>query len=179
MRLRGQAGTDALMPGVWPADSWFVLLDGAPRQIALALAERGLERHYRIGPALRPYTDTTYVHDLRAFAGNGLRPLSPVHLRANLSGGDLSLSWVRRTRIDGDSWAGYEVPLGEESELYLVRVGQGGSILREAIATGPAWSYTSDLQAADGLVPGAWTVRVAQISAAFGPGPFASQDLMT
>ncbi len=32
-RLRGQAGTDAIMPDVWPAGSLVVLLDGGPRQV--------------------------------------------------------------------------------------------------------------------------------------------------
>ncbi|MBT6926174.1 MAG: hypothetical protein HN984_08120, partial [Marinovum sp.] len=32
-RLRGQLGSDALMPKVWPVGSYFVLLNGNPEQI--------------------------------------------------------------------------------------------------------------------------------------------------
>ena len=52
--LRGQAGTDGIVPEVWPVGSDFVLLDGAVAQLELASAARGLERHYRVGPAGAP-----------------------------------------------------------------------------------------------------------------------------
>jgi hypothetical protein len=50
-------------------------------------------------------------------SGSGLRPFSPVHLKAvrDQATGDVRLSWIRRTRLGGDSWAA-EVPLGEEVE---------------------------------------------------------------
>ncbi len=176
-RLRGQLGSDALMPDIWPAGSWVVLLDGAPVQIGLTSAQRRIARHYRIGPARRGYDDPSYTHLSEAFDGNGLRPLSPVHLR--LSGGfgaDMSLSWVRRTRIDGDSWDGPEVPLGEESELYQVRVMQGAMVLREDMVGVPGWIYSAAAQVADGLILPA-RIEVAQVSARYGAGLFAGIDL--
>ncbi len=172
LRLRGQAGSDGLMPAAWPVGSSFVLLDGAVRQIELALASRGLSRHYRIGPAARPYDDPVYVHQQHAFDGIGLRPYAPVHLRAVRDGaGDLAVSWIRRTRIDGDSWQSAEVPLGEESERYLLRVTNGAGIAREVTLSAPNWTYTAVDQAADGVVA-PFTVEVAQVSASFGPGLF-------
>ncbi len=172
-RLRGQAGSDALMPSAWPAGSFFVLLDGRPEQIDLALSARGLARHYRIGPAGRAPDDPSYVHRVEAFAGNGLRPYAPVHLRASRDGaGDLALSWIRRTRIDGDSWQSVEVPLGEESESYLVRViAAGGALVREESVSAPQWSYSAAAQAADAIsLP--FSIDIAQISLGYGPGPF-------
>ncbi len=171
LRLRGQAGTDGVVPEVWPAGSSFVLLDGAPRQIDLALSNRGLARHYRIGPAQRGYDDPSFVHLVEAFDGIGLRPYAPVHLRWVRTGGDDVLTWVRRTRIDGDSWQSAEVPLAEESEAYAVRVRQGGSILREVSTVAPSWTYTAAARAGDG-VAGSYEIEVAQVSAQFGPGPF-------
>jgi len=172
-RLRGQLGTDALMPEVWPAGSWVVRLDGVPQQIALAAALRRQQRHFRIGPARRGYDDPSYVHAVRAFDGNGLRPFSPVHLRAEDQGGSLALSWIRRTRIDGDDWELAEVPLGEEQELYEVRVMQGETVLRSAQVATPQWSYDP---AQDGL-SGSFEIAVAQVSARYGPGPFARLSL--
>ena len=81
------------------------------------------------------------------------------------------MSWIRRTRIDGDSWASEEVPLGEASERYRVRVVQGGTILREVNLSQPSWTYSAAAQASDGVVPG-FTVDVAQVSETFGPGPY-------
>ncbi|PTV97133.1 putative tail protein [Rhodobacter aestuarii] len=168
-RLRGQLGTDALMPEVWPEGSVVVLLDGAPEQISLAPSARGLARHYRIGSAARPYDDPSYTHRVEAFTGAGLRPLSPCHLRADAAAAGWGFTWVRRTRVDGDSWAGYEVPLGEAQELYLLRVVHDGAIKREVTLGEAAWTYPSALQVADG-VAGAFAVSVAQISDSYGPG---------
>ena len=176
-RLRGQLGSDGLMPDVWPTGSWFVLLDGAPVQTGLTSAQRRSARHYRIGPARRGYDDPSYTHLVEAFDGNGLRPYAPAHLRASGDvGADIAVSWVRRTRIDGDSWDAPEVPLGEESESYLLRVMQGGSVLREEIRATPDWTYTGAAQAGDGLVLPA-RIEVAQVSARYGAGLFAGIDL--
>ena len=176
-RLRGQAGSDALPSTDWPAGSIFVLLDGAVEQVALDEAARGLARHWRIGPAGRPPDDPSYLHLVAAFDGIGLRPLAPVHLRARREGtGDLAVSWIRRTRIDGDSWQSVEVPLGEESESYLVRVMQAGAVVREETASTPAWRYAAADQAADGVVA-PYRIEVAQISARFGPGLFRKVEI--
>ncbi|MBD3786443.1 MAG: glycoside hydrolase/phage tail family protein, partial [Sphingomonadales bacterium] len=171
LRLRGQLGTDALMPEVWPEGSTVVLFDGAPTQIDLPASARGLARHYRIGSALRGYDDPSYVHEVAAFSGNGLRPLSPCHLRASVSAAGWDFGWVRRTRIDGDSWDGYDVPLGEGQELYLVRVLEGGAIRREVVTTSPAFSYPAAQKLADGIT-GDFSLSVAQISQEYGAGLF-------
>ncbi|WP_425101190.1 baseplate multidomain protein megatron [Tropicibacter sp. S64] len=176
-RLRGQLGSDALMPQTWPAGSLVVMMDGLPTQIALAAAQRRMQRHFRIGPARRPYDDPSYVHEIHAFEGNGLRPYSPVHLTASGSATGQTLRWIRRTRIEGDSWDLADVPLGEDLEAYVVRVEQGGTVLREAQVAVPEWTYTSAMQSADGA-SGLATLSVAQVSARFGPGPFASTVVM-
>ncbi|MBV0912953.1 baseplate multidomain protein megatron [Anianabacter salinae] len=171
LRLRGQAGTDGVMPDVWSAGSRFVLLDGAVRQIGLAAADRGIARRYRIGPARLGYDHPAYSELSAAFDGVGLRPYTPAHLRAvQRADGGVDITWLRRTRIDGDSWASYEVPLGEDREAYALRIEQGGVTLREAVLDAPRWTYTSADISADG-VAGALTLSVAQISDRFGPGP--------
>lgn len=169
LRLRGQLGTDALMPAVWPVGSVVVVLDDAPEQILLPTSSRNLARHYRIGSAARAYDDPSYVHRVEAFAGAGLRPLSPCHLRAVAQSGGWQVQWVRRTRVDGDSWEGYEVPLGEGMELYRLRVIEGGAVRREVVLSAPEWIYPSGQMVADG-VTGAFEIHVAQISEAYGAG---------
>ncbi len=176
-RLRGQLGSDALMPDVWPAGSLFVLMNGAPRQISLSSAQRRIARHYRIGPARRGYDDPSYTHLFEAFDGNGLRPYAPCHLRVKRDGaGGLSLSWIRRTRIEGDSWDLSEVPLGEEAESYLVRVRVGNEVLREVTVKTPEWTYDMDAQIADGLTLPA-RIEIAQLSSRYGPGLFSAVEL--
>ena len=146
-----QAGSDAVMPDLWPVGSRAVLLDGVPRQIPLAEDARGLARHYRIGPAARRIDDASYSHMQLAFDGVGLRPYRPCHLRAVWAEDRLDLTWVRRTREGGDSWASYEVPLGEARELYLIRVRDAtGAVRRGVTQSMPEWSYSAGQRAADG-----------------------------
>ncbi|MEL6919877.1 MAG: glycoside hydrolase/phage tail family protein [Pseudomonadota bacterium] len=174
-RLRGQLGSDALMPEEWPVGTWFVPINGAPQQIALARNLRRVSQTYRIGPARRGYEDPSYIETTQAFDGNGLRPYRPVHLKLTASGGDVESSWIRRTRLDGDSWDSVDVPLAEETESYTVRVERDGEFLRETVVSEPRWRYSAADQAADG-VGSAFSVHVAQNSARYGPGPAATVD---
>ena len=152
-----------------------MLLDGTPSQIKLSGFQRQLSRHYRIGPARRSYDDPSYVHKIAAFDGNGLRPYSPCHLSVqHIENGDISVSWIRRTRIDGDSWALPDVPVGEAAERYLVRVVSGEKVVREEEVMNSQWIYTHAMQGSDEMAGQGFEVRIAQISDRFGPGPFAS-----
>lgn len=167
--LRGQFGTDAIMSDHLEAGAYVVLLDGVPQQLNLAAAHRGVARHYRIGPASKPYDTACYRHLTQAFSGNGLRPLSPVHLKAQRGEDGLRLSWIRRGRIEADSWDLPDIPLGETREAYLVRVLSGGILRRSVEVTSPAWLYTAEMQAAD-QVAGLVEIDVAQVSDRFGAG---------
>lgn len=174
--LRGQAGSDGLAPAEWPVGTRFVLLDGTQQQIELDLSMRDLARHYRIGPAQRPVDDPSFQYYVEAFAGIGLKPYAPAHLRTGWSGGDININWIRRTRIDGDNWSLFEVPLGEESESYLVRVEDSGSVIREVIVSTPNWTYSASLRATDAIGP-SFHISVAQISSRFGPGYFSRIEI--
>ena len=167
--LRGQAGTDGIMPAIWYAGADFVLLDGAQVQLDVPASWRGLSRHYRIGPARLAYDSPRYVHAVETFEGVGLRPYAPAHLRAS-GNGDLAVSWIRRTRIDGDSWAGLDVPLGEDSEAYRLRVVKAGVLLREETLSASSWNYAAAVQLSDGAVA-PFDIQVAQISTTYGAGP--------
>jgi hypothetical protein len=171
-RLRGQLGTDAVAGDAWPIGSRVVLLNSAVPQIALAESARGLARHYRIGANARGYDDPNVLHRVQAFDGVGLRPYAPSHLRLNRrADGDVLVTWVRRTRVNGDGWQGVEVPLGEAREEYLVRVTSQGQVLRETLVDQRSWVYPAAAQAAD-LLEGEVQLSVAQVSDSFGPGPF-------
>ncbi len=172
-RLRGQLGTEEAGDLGWEKGSFIVMLDGIPNQINLADTMRRRAQHYRIGPAGRPMDDPSFQHDVIAFEGVGLRPYSPAHLRSlRQPGGAVDVSWIRRTRIDGDRWDTPEVPLGEESESYVLRIIKNDNVLREHVLTEPHWRYEHTAQAADGAGM-SFGIHVAQVSAKFGPGVFA------
>ncbi|WP_224814367.1 glycoside hydrolase TIM-barrel-like domain-containing protein [Hasllibacter sp. MH4015] len=176
MRLRGQQGTDAVMPDVWPEGTLFVLLDAAVGQVDLPSSARGLVRHWRVGPSRRSVDDASYVENVLAFQGIGLRPYSPVHLRAPRDGAARDVSWIRRSRVDADNWDGVDVPLGEASEQYVLRISDTGAIRREEILTSPAFTYTDAMRASDGTQTD-YAIEVAQVSERFGAGPFARIEI--
>ncbi len=93
-----------------------------------------------------------------------------MHLKAWRAASGVTISWIRRTRIDGDTWVG-EVPLGEDSEQYEVDVLSGGDVVRTLAATNPGALYAAADELDDfGSAQASLTVRVAQISATVGRG---------
>ncbi|WP_295044390.1 glycoside hydrolase TIM-barrel-like domain-containing protein [uncultured Paracoccus sp.] len=171
-RLRGQAGTDGIMPEVWPKGSVVVLLDGAPQQVTLPPSARGQERFWRIGPARRAFDDPSYRAHVTEARGIGLRPYAPCHLRAS----GRTLTWIRRSRVEGDGWDGADIPLGEVRERYRICLLRDGIVLHQADVgvqeyTVPEQVWTTTLQG------GAFVVAVAQLSDQFGPGPFVRRIL--
>jgi len=175
-RLRGQAGSNGVMPQEWPAGSIFVLLNAVPEQIALASSARGVTQHYRYGPGTRPLSDPSYQYRTEAFAGIGLRPYSVAHLGATANGTATDVTWIRRARIGGDNWDAEEVPLAEAFERYRVRVFKDGVEVRQATVTAPNWTYTAGMQFVDGA--GETQITVTQLSEVFGEGPAARLDLV-
>jgi hypothetical protein len=177
LRLRGQQGTDGVMPQVWAPGALVVMIDPSLEQVALPLDALGLERSYRIGPASRPLSDASQRDVLARFQGVGLRPYRPAHLRAEVAAsGDVHLCWVRRTRRGGDGWGAAEAPLSEAFERYVVRVRKSGAVLREVDCATPEYVYTLQSQMQDG-VEGGFAIEVAQMSDVVGPGPFARVDI--
>ena len=170
MRLRGQRGTDGVIPGSWPVGSTVILVDEALRQIPIAPSQPGVEREYRTGPASKPVDHPAFQTLSHVATGVGLRPYRPVHLFARrLVNSDIRISWVRQTRIDGDFWDALDVPLGEALESYKLQVVVSGAVRREEIVGASEWTYTAADQSADGI-SGVFSIEVAQISDRFGPG---------
>jgi hypothetical protein len=169
--LRGQAGTEHAMRSPLPADARFVLLDGALTRLDLAEDELGLAVDWRCGPARRDLGSPTYAQLAHAFRGEGLKPLSPVHVRTTRSGGDLRLTWIRRTRTGGDSWDTVEVPLGETEERYEIDILDGATVKRTLTAAAPTATYTAAQQTSDfGTPQPSVSLRLYQLSATRGRG---------
>lgn len=178
--LRGMNGTERAMRNPVAAGARFVLVNSAVTQMNLRPDEVGLALNYKYGPTSESLDEPSYGNASHAFLGLGLRPLSPVHLqgRRNPANGDWTFQWTRRTRIGGDSWAGLEVPLAEERELYRLEIldAPGGDVLRGIDTTEPAFLYMASMQTADfGAAQWNVSIRVAQVSPVYGPGIAAEQ----
>ncbi|MTD96259.1 hypothetical protein GIW81_18115 [Hyphomicrobium sp. xq] len=169
--LRGQGGSEFAMRPAVAAGARFVLVSTALARLDLTAAEIRLPYNWRFGPAARDIGDASYATATHTFQGLGLKPLSPVHVRAARSGGDVALSWMRRTRVGGDSWETPEVPLGEDVESYEVDVLDGADVVRTLASSASAVVYTAVQQAEDfGGAQESYTVRVYQLSSSYGRG---------
>jgi hypothetical protein len=63
-----------------------------------------------------------------------------------------------------------DVPIGETTEGYVLRIRQGGVTKREVTLTSSTWIYSAAHMAAD-LSAGTYQVAVAQVSDRYGSGP--------
>jgi len=118
----------------------------------------------RVVAADRSHGDPTAVARTATPQATALRPLAPVHLRARRSAAGVALSWVRRTRRDGDSWATADVPLGEDSEVYAVDILSGATVVRSLAAAQPSTLYAAADELADfGTPQASLAVRVVQL----------------
>lgn len=173
--LRGQRGTEWAIRSPAPAGSRIVVLDSELPELPVLLASLGQARQLRIGPASRPLLDATFAAGTVTPVGIGLRPFAPVHLRARFEGPDIRLRWTRRDRaLEADSWIGFDAPMSEAAEAWLVEILDGATVLRALSSATASALYTAAQQAADWgapLSPGdALTFRVAQLSTLVGAG---------
>ncbi len=171
--LRGQFGTEGAMRDAVAAGARFVLLDAALTPVDMTSADVGLAFNWKYGPAPYDIGNAAYASLLGyAFGGVGMRPLSPCHVAGAFgAGGDLLLSWTRRTRSGGDSWEQTEVPLSEDSEAYEVDIMDGATCKRTLQVATPDATYTAAQQTADfGAPQSSYTVRVYQMGASYGRG---------
>ena len=158
--LRGQAGTEG--GDTIPAGADFVRLDGAVRPIDLPGEVASLEL------LVAPANGAARVEPVRMTVEPGTRdllPYRPVHGRAE---GD-RLRWTRRDRGLADGWALVDVPMSERSERYRVEHRREGTVLAVHEVERPEIELR-------GAAPGD-TVRVAQLSALVGAGPFTTIQL--
>ena len=178
--LRGQGGTERQAAAGAAAGARFVLLTPAVIQPQFPFDLRGLAFDWSAGPADDLPSEPTFRTKTFAAEARDLLPLPPVHLKARKTlAGDIAVSWIRRTRIGGDSWTGEDAPLAEAFERYRVEISNGAVLVRTANVTAPVVTYPAAMIAAD--VPSAsfpggrppLTIRVAQLSDLVGAGEWA------
>lgn len=164
---RGKRGTE-FATALHGSGELFVLLEqnGATMRRDFGVADLELERLYKAVSLLWSADDVD--HTFFTNTGVGLRPHSPIDLDVSGdTGGDLVLSWTRRSRLDSGA-------LGEEAEVYEIRIMDGASVVRTANPTEPEFTYTTAMQTADfGGSVSDLNWRVAQVSATYGNGIFA------
>lgn len=79
-----------------------------------------------------------------------LQPLEPVHVRSRIdSNGDMHISWIRRGRIDADSWLATDIPVGEEREAYHIELRNNEGLVRSVDVDRSNWTYRASDRLAD------------------------------
>jgi hypothetical protein len=175
--LRGQAGTEWAMAAPLCSGAPFVLLDQHVVPVASGIDALDRTVQLRIVASGRDHADPTALAIPLTPKATALRPLAPVHLKAVRTAGGVTISWIRRTRIDGDGWAG-EVPLGEDSERYALDILSGWTVVRSIVAAIPSALYTSAEELSDfGTPQPSLSIRIAQLSATAGRG-FAAETVL-
>lgn len=170
--LRGRRGTEWAV-GTAVAGDDFVLLDEAVMRVPLEYHRIGGEVAHKAllfgGPSLADSDAENFTP-----MGVPLMPFSPIDLSVIDDGGDLELTWVRRSRAGTELLSGMEIPLLETSEAYEIDIlasADPATVIRTITATTPAATYTAAEQTADwgGPTP-ELLIRVYQMSAVVGRG---------
>jgi hypothetical protein len=175
--LRGRLGTEWAVGLHAIGDAVVVLEAGALIRIVPATTDIGVPRYYKAISFGGDESDViTYTHQ-----AVGLEPYSPVHIRGQRhspSTNDWTITWVRRTRVDG-GWRDYvDVPLGEASESYEIDIMSGSTVKRTLTATSQTVTYTAAMQTTDfGAVQTTLSVRVYQLGGTTGRGYVASATI--
>ena len=162
--LRGRKGTEWATTGHAQYER-VVLLDRASLdRVVYSSTYLNVKRLYRAPSVGQSVLDASQFEFTNTAIG--LKPYAPVYLKAeDAGGGNYNVTWIRRTRVGGEWNDLIDVPLGEESEQYVVEVWRAGSMVSSTTVT--TTSATVAAQPGD-------TIQVAQVSAIVGNGYYVS-----
>ena len=175
--LRGRRGTEHAIASHGAAEDFVLLSPSALIPVETGLSTLGKDYLYKgvsVGQVIGDVAAGAFT-----YAGLNFKPFSPAHLKGvRAAGGDLTISWIRRTRAAGDWLDGADVPLGEENERYEVDILDGETVVRTKEATGPEVTYSAAEQTNDfGSTQPGVSVAVYQMSATIGRGHAARADV--
>lgn len=168
--IRGDRGTE-WATGLHQFGDSFVLMDDPDGAwISQASSAIGIERGYRAVTAGYSIDSSS----TRNFTYNGvnLEAYSPSHGSGIRDGSsNLTISWLRRTRIGGEWRSLVDASLGETTEAYEVDIMNGSTVVRTISTTAQSASYTAAQQTTDfGSPQSSVTVNIYQLSSVVGRG---------
>lgn len=169
--IRGMGGEEALSQRSVPAGAPVVLLDDALTPLGAGLSELGLAHVYRIGPADRDIADPAFIEIAATGGPKAYQPYAPAQASATRGASGVAIAFTRRGRRDADGWEPVDIPLGEDSENYLIEIWRADALLRTlAVASPSALDAAGDELADFGEPQAALSLRIYQISASVGRG---------
>lgn len=175
--LRGRRGTGFATGGHAAGRRAVLLTSTNLRDLTITNSQIGVSQLYK--PVSIGDTLSATASEPVTINAERLKPWAPVDLRAarDIATGDITFAWKRRTRLACrfTGTGGINVPLGEDSEAYVVQVMDSGSfstVIRTIDVTGPASAtYSAADQTTDfGSPQSTVYVRISQTSATVGAG---------
>jgi hypothetical protein len=167
--LRGRRGTERAIPGHGAGDRVVLLTAASMNTIGATLAEVGAARQFRAATSGKSVADAA-AQEI-TLAANTIRPLSPVSIAASRDAGDLTITWIRRARLNAEWVDNIDVPLDEPTESYEIDILDGTTVVRTLTATTTTAEYTAAQQTTDfGSPQAAVDVEIYQMSSRVGRG---------
>ena len=168
--LRGRLGTEWATASHTEGEE-FVLLDNNLAKESLSNDVIGLSRKYKAVSVGKGLADTQSFDF--TYNANSLKPFSPVHISGIRDGsGNLTISWLRRARVNGGWKDNVDVPLDENEELYEVEIMNGSNVVRTiSDIMSNSVNYSAADQTTDfGSAQSSVSVKIYQISSVVGRG---------
>jgi hypothetical protein len=168
--LRGRLGTE------WAIDTHeagerFMVLDGSLQRQTIGSNLFGMSRSYKAVTFGLALTETEVQHF--AYQAIALKPYSSVHITGTRDESDnLTIRWIRRTRLGGNWMDHVDVPLNEASERYEVDILDEGEVVRTILnLTTTDVMYSHAEQVTDfGSVQSSIDIAIYQLSEVIGRG---------
>lgn len=168
--LRGRRGTE-WATGTHKIGERFVVLttDGFYR-MPMASTEIGQTSYYKALTSGGDWDDAAQTS--QKFNAASLRCFSPAHVKGSRDGGgNLTLTWARRPRWNGEWLDGIDVPQFEDTESYEIDILNGGTVVRTIAVSATTANYTSADQTTDfGAAQSVLSIAVYQINSTIGRG---------
>jgi len=127
--LRGQQGTEQATAAGAESGSLAVFLGTGLERMQSPAGERGLPLIWRAGPVGMPAGGAGVSETVFTTSGVHDRPWGPAQLRrARRGDGGVDLTWVARSRLDGDRWDGE--PAASDPSRFRIRLLDAGTPVR-------------------------------------------------
>ncbi len=168
--LRGRRGTEGATGNHVAGERFVVLAAGDLYRMGMAQSQIGATSYYKCLPSGGDWDDAK--QSSCNYNAASLRCFAPVHIAGSRdASGNLVLSWIRRTRWNGEWFDGIDAPLFEDEESYQIDILNGEEVVRTLTASTTSAAYSAVEQEEDfGATQASLSVAVYQMNATIGRG---------
>lgn len=169
--LRGRLGSEQFMNSHVASELAYFLSTSTTRRVLGELADLNNIRYWKVVGIGQTLNSRSPIFNINT--GVSQKPWAPVRIAGTRDGGlNLTVTWVRRSRLGHQRLLVSPPPVGEVQEEYQVDIlNSGGAVVRTFSPLTATQDYTAAQQITDfGVEQPAILVRVGQVSEAVGLG---------